>query len=58
MKKIKNPGAGHGPVQPINGSAPACLRLSCVVDGEKSQVVLRLSKHYSSVIGQDQALFF
>jgi hypothetical protein len=35
----------------------ARLRLSCV-DGEKPQVVLRLDKHSSSVVGQDQALLF
>ncbi|KAK2356229.1 hypothetical protein QL285_093579 [Trifolium repens] len=35
----------------------ACLRLGCV-DGEKSQVVPSFSTHYSSVVGQDQTLFF
>jgi hypothetical protein len=28
------------------------------VDGKKSQVVPGLGKHYSSIVGQDQAIFF
>jgi hypothetical protein len=35
----------------------ACLYFG-YVDGEKSQVVPTLGKHYSSVVGQDQTLFF
>jgi hypothetical protein len=33
-----------------------CLRLGGV-DGEESQVVLRLNKHSSSIVGQDQTFF-